>query len=74
MKEHTSYMRYVLSVAGVEGLEVASQPRLRYPATRCIRILLTDRGTSLRSLYATGSARDLTRHAVLEVASNIIFH
>ena len=43
-------------MAGAEGLEVASQPRLRCPATRCIRISLADRGTSLRSLHPPPAA------------------
>jgi len=43
-------------MAGAEGLEVASQPRLQCPATRCIRISLADRGTSLRSLHPPPAA------------------
>ena len=43
-------------MAGLVGLEVASQPRLRCPATRCIRISLADHGTSFRSLYLPPAA------------------
>ena len=43
-------------MAGLVGLEVASQPRLRCPATRCSCISLADRGASLRSLHPPPAA------------------
>ena len=49
-------MQCAFYLAGAEGFEFASQPRLRYPTTRRVRASLVDRGTSLRSLHLPPAA------------------